>query len=407
MKKASMLIILVAVSLIVAAGTVGAQTLTPKEELGKVIFFDKSLSLRDNQACASCHAPTVGWTGANPGINLRGAVYPGSIKTEFGNRKPPAAAYATTSPLFNYDPGGDLFFGGNFWNGRATGWDLGNPAADQARGPFLNPVEQALPDKAAVVDGVCSSRYAKLFQDVWGDDACNDVDTAYNNIALSIAAYEGSNEVNQYSSKYDAVKAGLAAFTAQELKGESLFLNEGKCAACHVVDAGPDGPPLFTDYTFDNLGVPKNPLNPVYASNPGFVDNGLGDFLRVLAGDDAWRNAEYVTYNMKQLDSTALYSMADDNDGKHKVPTLRNVAKAPGPGFTKAFMHNGVFKSLKEVVRFYNKRNEMIQQGLIVPEVSENMNIKELGNLGLTDAEEDAIVAFMETLSDGYFTPAP
>ena len=181
---------------------IAAQGLTPIEELGKLILFDKKLSVRNNQSCASCHAPEVGFTGPIPGINLRGAVYFGSIRKNFGNRKPPTAAYATTSPLFDYDPDEGLFFGGNFWDGRATGWDLGNPAADQARGPFLNPVEQALPDKSAVVNRVCNALLS-MFELVWGEGSCNDVDGAYNQIALSIAAYEDSIEVNQFSSKFD------------------------------------------------------------------------------------------------------------------------------------------------------------------------------------------------------------
>ena len=409
--------------LIVTGGMAAKQALTEKEKLGKLIFFDQSLSLRNNQSCASCHAPSVGWTGPIPGINLRGSVYPGSIRTAFGNRKPPTAAYATTAPLFNYDRQEQIFFGGNFWDGRATGWQLGNPAADQAGGPFLNPVEQALPDKAAVVSKVCSSKYAQLFTKVWGDDACADVDEAYDYIALSIAAYEGSFEVNQYSSKFDAVMAGKASFTDQEAWGKQLFESDqkGKCALCHIL--GPQGvgqPALFTDYTFDNLGIPKNPLNPFYKTDPNFVDRGLGDFLKNLAESDDWRTAQYVT-GVKEFSNEVLLDLAAENDGKHKVPTLRNVALAPGPGFTKAFGHNGYFKSLKGIVHFYNTRDvknpcpdpmtteadALRQNCWPAPEVSKNVNTDELGNLGLTSAEEDAIVAFLETLSDGYRIKKP
>lgn len=87
--------------------------------------------------------------------------------------------------------------------------------------------------------------------------------------------------------------------------------------------------------------------------------------------------------------------------GKHKVPTLRNVGKKPGKGFTKAYLHNGVFKSLKEVVHFYNTR-DIKDANWPNAEVNANINKDELGNLGLTEVEENAIVAFMETLSDGY-----
>jgi cytochrome c peroxidase len=147
---------------------------------------------------------------------------------------------------------------------------------------------------------------------------------------------------------------------------------------CHISVSIGKTPPLFTDFTFDNLGVPKNLENPVYVYEPGFIDSGLGGFLAT--------RADYS-------------SMAAANMGKHKVPTLRNVDKRPSDGFIKAYMHNGVFKSLKEVVHFYNTRDDGSWRA---PEVSANINTTEVGNLGLTDAEENAIVAFLKTLSDGY-----
>ena len=119
--------------------------LAPEAQLGKSIFFDSTLSINQNQSCASCHDPAWGWTGPSAAINAGGGVYEGSIPARFGDRKPPSAAYATPSPIFHQDKKG-LFVGGNFWDGRATGEKLGNPAADQAQGPFLNPVEQALPE---------------------------------------------------------------------------------------------------------------------------------------------------------------------------------------------------------------------------------------------------------------------
>ena len=128
---------------LITATAVASSQLLPVEALGKAIFFDENLSANANQACASCHGPEAGWTGPISDINAHGAVYEGSISGEFGNRKPPSAAYATLSPIFYMDKKG-LFVGGNFWNGRATGEKLGNPAADQAQFPFLNPVEQAL-----------------------------------------------------------------------------------------------------------------------------------------------------------------------------------------------------------------------------------------------------------------------
>jgi cytochrome c peroxidase len=376
--------------------TAESQALTSEEKLGKKLFFDK-ISSPDSMSCAECHAPSAGWTGPIPGINKHGAVYRGAIPQRFGNRKPPSAAYATWSPVFHYDEGEGTFVGGNFWDGRATGEQLGNPAADQALGPFLNPVEQNNPSKQAVLEQVAASKYAKLWEEVWGEpisyDTSAEVETNYDRIGLSIASYEASSEVNQFSSKYDAYLNGKAELTDQEARGLELFNGKAGCAGCHPSEPGPDGePPLFTDFTYDNLGVPKNPENPFYGMdnvylddgspiNPlgaNWIDPGLGGFLETRP---EW---EYL---------------ADKNMGKHKVPTLRNVDKRPGNGFPKAYMHNGVFKSLKEVVHFYNTRDV---EGWPPPEVSDNVNTDELGDLGLTDEEENAIVAFLKTLSDGY-----
>ena len=202
-----------------------ANGLTPEEELGKFLFFDK-ISSPDSMSCATCHAPDVGFTGPIPGINKGGAVYRGAVPQRFGNRKPPSAAYATLSPVFHHD--GELFVGGNFWDGRATGEVLGNPAADQALGPFLNPVEQNNPSKEAVLEQIAASKYASLWEDVWGPGGS--VDENYDRIGLSIAAYEASSEVNQFSSKFDYYVADLAELTDQEEDGLELFNGIGLCA---------------------------------------------------------------------------------------------------------------------------------------------------------------------------------
>jgi cytochrome c peroxidase len=405
--------------------TAFANDLTPVEMLGKKLFFDK-ISSPDSMSCAECHDPKVGFTGPIPGINKHGAVYRGAVPQRFGNRKPPSSAYATQSPVFHYDTNEELFIGGNFWDGRATGEMLGNPAADQALGPFLNPVEQNNPNMKAVCKQVKKSKYAGLFEEVWGVGSldCSDdgVYGMYDKIGLSIAAYEASPEVNQFSSKFDVYWAdcigagnlpeecGLAEGDKAELDPNSVLnmkewdglIEFGEyCAPCHTSHIpGPGGtPPLFTDFTFENIGVPQNPENPFYDMdevflddgspiNPegeDFVDMGLGDFLRT--------RPEWA-------------SMAEDNDGKHKVPTVRNVDKRPGKGFPKAYMHNGVFKTLKEVVHFYNTR-DVAEENWPPPEVEENVNREifegvPLGNLELDEEAEDATVEFLKTLSDGY-----
>ena len=387
------------VIVLVGLGTVMAQELTPIEKLGKALFFDKNLSLHKNQSCASCHAPEVGWTGPDEAINKGGGVYEASVIDKYGNRKPPSSAYATPAMKFKMITKGE-FIGGNFWDGRATGEVLGSPAADQAQGPFLNPLEQAIPNAKILVEKVAASNYADLFKQIYGANAFAVVETAYGNIGRAIAAYEASAEVNQFSSKFDAYLAGKAKLSAQEQNGLVLFEGKAKCANCHTSKPGPKGqPPLFTDFTYDNLGFPRNPDNPFYYErdvNPlgaAWIDGGLGGYL---------------------AETTHYQSYAKENLGKHKVPTLRNVDKRPRPDFVKAFGHNGYFKSLKAVVHFYNTRdklpvcvNDLTKAGIDCwppAEVGQNINDEELGNLDLTDQEEDDIVVFLQTLSDGYMT---
>jgi cytochrome c peroxidase len=362
---------LAAVSIAAVAGPTPA-TLTPQEQLGKLLFFDKNLSDPAGQACAACHAPEVGYTGPTASINLTGAVYEGAVPGRFGNRKPPSAAYAGSSPILHFD--GEKWVGGMFWDGRATGQRLGDPLAEQAQGPFLNPLEQNNDSAAAVVTEVLASNYQSLFLQVCG---ASDTAAAYECIARAIAAYERSREVNPFTSKYDYYLKGQAKLTGQEQRGLELFMGKAKCGNCHVA-------PLFTDFTYDNLGVPRNPLNPFYkepAWNPAgeaWVDEGLGGFLKAI-GDP--KSASEL--------------------GKHKVPTLRNAALRPSKTFVKAFGHNGYFKSLEEIVRFYNTR-DIPGISWPPPEVPVNVNTSELGNLGLNHGEELAIVSFIETLSDGY-----
>jgi cytochrome c peroxidase len=366
-----------------------ANGLTPMEELGKNLLFDSALSTPPVQSCATCHAPETGFTGPDSAINELQAVYPGAVFKRFGNRKPPTIAYGGDSPVLYYDEDESVWIGGMFWDGRATGETLGDPLAEQAQGPFLNPLEQNNPNPKLVCLKVAQSTYSPLFEEVWGPgslDCVTDVALTYERIARAISAYEKSDEVNPFTSKYDYYLDGEATLTAQEKAGLDLFEGKAMCSACHISEPGPEGePPLFTDFTYDNIGVPKNPDNPFYKMprkwNPDgkkWVDPGLGGFLKSAGyGADVY-NPEW---------------------GKHKVPTLRNVDKRPYPGFVKAYGHNGFFKSLEEIVHFYNTRDV---EEWPDPEVAVNVNTDELGDLGLTPEEEAAIVAFMKTLTDGY-----
>ena len=338
--------------------------LTPKQDLGKKLFFDKNLSTPPGQACADCHSPESGFANPNPDLPVSQGVH----KDRFGSRNDLPPAYAAYSPNFHYDPNEKMYVGGQFWDGSAV--DL----IEQAKGPFLNPLEMANPDEKTVVEKVRKSDYADLFMDVFGDTVFEDSNSAYHKIAEAIAEYERSAELNQFSSKYDLYLAGKAKLTEQEQRGLKLFEDEkkGNCAACHPSRPGDDGKfPLFTDFTYDNLGVPGNPENPFYylprRFNPDgfeFVDLGLGGAIN--------KSAE---------------------NGKFKVPSLRNIAK------TSPYLHNGIFKNLRQVVVFYNTRDVGPWPP---PEVPENVNRDELGDLGLTEQDTDDIVDFMRTLTDGY-----
>jgi cytochrome c peroxidase len=240
--------------------------------------------------------------------------------------------------------------------------------------------------KKAVLDAIRNSSYGTQWATVWGapirTNTQTQIDLNYDRVGLSIAAWEASKEVNQFTSKFDAYLQGKASLTAQESLGMQLFDGKGECYDCHTIDAQNGVPPLFTDFSYENIGVPKNPLNPIYWTNPNFVDMGLFEFLSTSTNID-WK------------------SKAESNRGKFKTPTLRNVAKM------KRFMHNGVFTSLEQVVHFYNTRDVKGAgwngQPWGTPEVDFNLiNHAKVGNLKLTAQEEAAIVAFMRTLSDGF-----
>jgi len=418
--------------------------------LGKLLLFDKHLSINQNEACSFCHTPETGFTGPIQSLNLTTVSYPGSVRTRFSQRKPQSYMYATFAPVLHYNALQGDFIGGNFWDMRASGYRLQNPSAEQAQGPPTNPVEMGLPDSACLAYRLSKAPYRKLFETVWGADSFSihwppDVETVcstpapppandelpvhlstadrartdhvYDGFGLAAAAYEASPEVSPFTSKYDYVQAGQEQFTAQEKWGYDLFRGKAKCNQCHR-DGGPGEEPLFTDFTASNLGVPANPGVQYYyegtaessgyspnPAGPAYVDAGVGFFLRKLKSLSGQLNPD-----------SEWIKLAPKFDGKIQVPTLRNVDMRPKPDFVKAYMHNGYFKSLKEVTHFYNTRDVLPKcksgdpgEKLTCwppPENPANLNRKQLGDLQLSDQEEDAIVAFLRTLTDDYKTQA-
>jgi cytochrome c peroxidase len=272
---------------------------------------------------------------------------------------------------------------------------LGDPLAEQALGPFLNPLEQNNADATAVCDIVAQSSYSALFESVWGAGSlnCTDgVDETYDRIGISIAAYERSAEVSPYTSKYDDYLSGATDLTEEELAGLALFDGIAGCASCHSSEIDSEiGHPTFSHFGYANLGLPRNENNPFYmmpeewnSDGEAWIDPGLGGALQNMGYDAEVYASEW---------------------GKHRVPTLRNVDRRPGPGFTKAFGHNGYFKSIDEFVHYLNTRDVPGEGWLGMPwpgaEVTENMT-DQVGDLGLTTDEEALLVAFLQTLSDGF-----
>jgi cytochrome c peroxidase len=439
-----------------------AQTLSPKATLGKSLFFDTTLSNPAGQSCASCHAPEAGFTFPNSHLNLSIGVAPGVIAGRFGSRAVPQASYAAFIPPGppHLDVIVEQLVGGQFWDGRA------NDLTEQAMQPFLNVnemnnVTNNIPDPGMVVQKVSQGHFAQQFRNVYGPDIFTQpTSVVYRDIADAIAEYEKSKEVSPFSSKYDAWRAGRAELTPSELNGlrvmtgtwsgrpdGAVFPRFAHCAECHVIPTVPTAPDLWTASCFQNIGVPRNPDNPFYTmtdpnSNPlgynplgqEFVDYGLGvTFYTRLGlppgnvGPGSDGQGDFLGVN-----------------GTFKSPSLRNVDKRPNPGFKKAYMHNGVFKSLQQVVHFYNTRNLTTRRGEVIdftqphpyaglrgrplwdpPEYqspdtlvnpdgilgtlpgtgSGGESSAQVGNLGITLDEESDIVAFLRTLTDGYFNP--
>jgi cytochrome c peroxidase len=429
--------------------------------LGKLIIYDTTLSPAGNIACATCHAPYAGFTGGTSifnattvaqagGTAITNAVPP-TPNVRFGPRKPPSYAYAAFSPILHYNATIGNFYGGNFWDMRATGTRLANPAAEQAQGPPVNPVEIGNPDSACVVWKASQGGYASLVQLVGGAQSfaitwpanvasvcatpappsasnpypvqlsATDRGTSnatFDHMTLAIASYETSAEVSPFSSKFDAFLAGTAQLTSSEQNGYLLFNGKAKCNQCHVdgnaINSSglqpADVAPLFTDFSTANTGIPKNLAIPYLCeSTPdqtGYVANPLG-----LNFTDLGVGATLSTTN--NPNPVQWGPLAPLYNGKFKVPTLRNVDMRPRANFVKAYMHNGYLKSLAEVVHFYNTSRALPQcaQGSPgekvtcwpAPEVPTNLTTL-IGNLGLTSSEESDLVTFLTTLTDRYGT---
>jgi cytochrome c peroxidase len=347
-----------------------AKDLALQVALGKRLFFDTRLSEPAGQSCASCHSPAAAF--ATPEADMRKGFPIGANGNWLTPRNTPTVAYNIFSPKPYFDKKSNTVVGGLFWDQRAA------DAKTQAAGPLLNPDEMGNTDKTAVANKLMAAGYEADMARAFGAWALRDADSRFAALTLALSAYQRSREVNPFSSKFDASLRKQAALTAQERRGLNLFNSKkaGNCAACHISTPAAGKPPLFTDFTNDNLGVPKHPDNPL---GPAFTDVGL-------AGSDL---AQKLLLQAKRK--------PNEYAGRFKVPTLRNIA------LTAPYMHNGVFSNLKDVMRFYNTACAPGNPDKWpAAEVEVGRNCTEMGNLKLTEAQIDDIIAFMQTLTDGY-----
>jgi cytochrome c peroxidase len=459
------------------------------EVLGKLMNFDKTISPFNNVACASCHMPYAGFSGPIPSVNLTMIAYPGSVHFRAGKRTAQRYTYSSYFPPLQFNELEDAFFGGNFWDSRATGYLLRSTDAEQSQFPPVDPAEMGNPDTACITYKLSLAPYRPLFELIWGagsfditwpaniaqicatpngaaslggsatpvmlspsDRTRSNAD--YDHWAQSLSAFEKSLSVSPFTSKFDAFLAGDYTLTPEEQAGYDLFRGRGNCNSCHLdgrstapapsvkhggtagmtggrdTGAIADTTPVFTCFGSANLGLPKNPRDSFYYENVpdafgftlnpagfSYTDLGLGAFLRSGFGSAPNPNSTWTQF-------------ASVSDGKMQTSTARDVAlvppqcpttEAPGPYFQKEFFHNGYIKSLKQLVHFYNTRDVYKQSvssgncpaGTVEkvncwpsPEVPQNLDMT-VGHLGLTDVEENQIVTFLQTLTDGFTTPYP
>jgi cytochrome c peroxidase len=371
-------------------------SLTDLQLLGKRIFEDTNLSEPRGMSCMTCHAPTHAFQGNNgspiPGIAA------GSTPDKLGHRKVATIMYKTYSPAFGFykdiDDGKETLEakGGQFWDGRAS--DL----ASQATVPMLDPVEMNNPSIEAVVEKIKSGSYSDFAKSVLGENLFADPKSAMKDLTGALYAFEATERFAPFSSKFDDFLRGKAKFTPIEARGFELFTNpkEGNCIACHVGKTDSKDPTdwILTDFTYDALGVPRNPAITANA-DPTTFDLGLCKQPGIAS----------VLPNEIKIESIC---------GQFKVPTLRNVAVvAP-------YYHNGYFTKLRDAVAFYATRDtdpkrwypklktgEVDKLNDLPGAYKDNANTEEVPydrkpgqRPHLSDQDVDALVAFLNTLTD-------
>jgi cytochrome c peroxidase len=355
------------------------------EILGKLMNFDKNISPNENSACASCHMPYAGFSGPIPSVNLTMIAYPGSVHFRAGKRTAQRYTYASYFPPLQYDAVQGAFFGGNFWDSRATGYLIRNPSAEQSQFPPVDPLEMGNPDTACITYKLSLAAYRPLFEEIWGagsfdinwpsntaqicatpngaaslggsttpvalstgDRTRSNAD--YDHWAQSLNAYEHSLSVSPFTSKFDAYLKGTYTLTADELAGYNLFRGKGNCNSCHLdgrstapTPQPPDGTapnaedtgvaanttPVFTCFGSANLGLPKNPRDSFYYETTpdsyGFTPNPTG-FAYTDYGLGTFLRSGFGS---APSPNSSWRQFASTTDGQMQTSTARDVALTP------------------------------------------------------------------------------
>ncbi len=372
-KKPLMIIILILcfTGLFFAESSVADQKQIKKETLGKMLFFDRNLSLKRTQSCADCHNPDFAFTDKR-GKGELAAVSLGDDGHSLGDRNAPTLSYVSTIPEPHFNKKKGLFSGGFFWDGRAKN------LVEQAGQPILNPIEMQIPSKDMLVDRILKNeQYKNLFSEVFTDNIFSDTGAAFLAISESLAAFEKTAFFSPYDSKYDRYLNGEYTLTDQEELGKALFFsnNNTNCSICHALKSEDSKKEPFTTFEYFNIGIPVNAaVRLINKKDKSFIDYGLFD--NPMTKENRFK-------------------------GLYRTPTLRNVA------ITGPYMHNGVFKDLRTVIAFYDQYNNHKRtlnpetgKNWQDPEVAENLNLKELRAKKLTDVKIDALVAFLKILTD-------
>jgi cytochrome c peroxidase len=375
----------------------------PKQDrmqaLGKRLFFDPALSGSGKLSCSSCHNPANDYSPSNAL-----AAQAGGVQLEkMGGRAAPSLRYKERLPPFS-----EHFFDED----NPTGIDQGPTGGfgldgrfstlhSQAGFPLLAPNEMANAGVADVVAKLRRADYAQEFRDTFGPDALDNDGPAFKWMTLALEYFQrDAKEFFPFTSKYDAYLRGQATLTKQEQRGLKVFEDKekGNCATCHPSARAPNGAmPDFTDFGLVAVGAPRNMA---LSSNKqaDFYDLGLCGPMRT----DMAKHREYC--------------------GAFRTPSLRNTA------LHKTFFHNGVFHDLREVLEFYASRDtdparwyprvasgphrgEIDQYNDLPRELRKNVNQEapfspdKAGRARLSKADIDDLIAFLNTLTDGYAVP--